>query len=210
MKRGADIVFPATTAAFALVSVAAGAGLFSVLDSWLLGASQRISLGVLDKLSGFFSLAGSLEVVGAALFSLLLILVLTGRRRLAVRLLAAFVITGLVELAMKFFLPVPPVPDAATRMSDPTLLVAFEYPFPYPSGHTLRSVLVFGAVFVLWKNGISRTVLTIFVSGMALSRVYLGVHWASDVIGGALLGIAGLAWVFRGRSATRSQPEDND
>lgn len=197
MKRGVDIVFPASATAFALVSAATGAGLFSVLDRWILGASQRISLDLLDRFSGFFSLAGSLEVIGAALVLLLLILVLTGRRRLAVRLLAAFVVTGLVELAMKFFLSVPPMPDVAARMADPTPLVAFEYPFPYPSGHTLRSILVFGAIFVLWKNGISRTVLAIFVSSMALSRVYLGVHWTSDVVGGALLGIAGLAWVLR-------------
>lgn len=197
MKRGVDIVFPASATAFALVSAATGAGLFSVLDRWILGASQRISFDLLDRFSGFFSLAGSLEVIGAALVLLLLILVLTGRRRLAVRLLAAFVVTGLVELGMKFFLSVPPMPDVAARMSDPTPLVAFEYPFPYPSGHTLRSVLVFGAAFVLWKNGISRTVLAIFVSSMALSRVYLGVHWTSDVVGGALLGIAGLAWVLR-------------
>jgi membrane-associated phospholipid phosphatase len=32
------------------------------------------------------------------------------------------------------------------------------------------------------------------------------VHWASDVIGGILLGVAGLAWAFGERSAINCQP----
>jgi len=182
VKRSPTILLLASTSAFALFSVAAGAGLFSDFDRWALDTSQQISSRVLDAVGNFFSLASSLEIIGAALISLLF-LTLTGRRMLAGRLLAAFVVTGAVELAMKFFLPVPPVPDAAARIADPTPLVAFEYPFPYPSGHTLRSVLIFGTVFILWNNWIPRTVLTITVTGMALSRIYLGVHWISDVIG---------------------------
>jgi membrane-associated phospholipid phosphatase len=32
------------------------------------------------------------------------------------------------------------------------------------------------------------------------------VHWASDVIGGILLGVAGLAWAFGERSGISRQP----
>lgn len=80
----------------------------------------------------------------------------------------------------------------------------------FPSGHMLRTTLVFGLVaFVAIRLSGSvrtRTVVTVatacVVALMAVDRVYLGVHWLSDVIGGLLLGGVVLAlatlWLDRG------------
>ncbi|MFE1771931.1 phosphatase PAP2 family protein [Streptomyces sp. NPDC059008] len=84
----------------------------------------------------------------------------------------------------------------------------------FPSGHAL-SVLVAGAL-LLWllrEYGVrpvwrwtARTVVAVSVVGVGVTRVYLGVHWPSDVLGGWLLGgalVAGAAAVYTARAPGR-------
>jgi undecaprenyl-diphosphatase len=190
-------VFWISLAAFAILSAAAGVRLLHPLDVRILHVAQSQASENLDAAAAVFSVPGTLEYVGAALLALAAGLFLAGRRTLAGRLLAAFVVTGLLEFAMKLWLPQVPVPEEATRSTDPSPILEVYYPYPYPSGHMLRSVILLGAVFVLWSNRLGRVAILAVLFGVAASRVYLGVHWASDVIGGALLGVAGLAWAFQ-------------
>ena len=199
MRRGTDHVFWISLAAFVLLSVAASSRLLHPIDISLLRAAQSRTSNALDAAAAIFSVPGTLEYVGVAMLVLAAGLSLSGRRALAVSLVAVFVATGLLEFAMKLWLPQVPMPEEAARSTDPTPIVEVYYPYPYPSGHMLRSVVLLGAVFVLWPNRLLRAAILVVLSLVAASRVYLGVHWASDVIGGALLGIAGLAWAFKER-----------
>ena len=65
-----------------------------------------------------------------------------------------------------------------------------------------RWTLLAGAIFVVWPNTAARTLLAASLLVMAATRIYLGVHWTSDVVGGVLLGVAGLAWAFREKGKT--------
>ncbi len=71
----------------------------------------------------------------------------------------------------------------------------------YPSGHMVRTVLAYGLLaFVLnrllpegWARRLALPLAAVMIALMAFDRLYLGVHWQSDVIGGTLLGGAALA-----------------
>jgi undecaprenyl-diphosphatase len=69
-----------------------------------------------------------------------------------------------------------------------------------PSGHATTAVVVIGALVVLAWPGrtlASRTAMaaaaTLWVGAVGLTRIYLGVHWFSDVLAGWLVGAAWLA-----------------
>lgn len=181
-----------------LFSAIAGAGWTYRLDLALVQMAQRYASDRLDSLGGFFSTSGGWELTGFALLFVVGAMWLRGRRRLAIKLFVVFLATGLLEYLLKMFLPVPPIPDSLGRTEDFAPLLAVEYPYPYPSGHLLRTTIILGALY-LWTGSRAIALVSIlYLAGMGYSRFYLGVHWPSDVIGGVLLGMAALVWTFRG------------
>ncbi len=71
--------------------------------------------------------------------------------------------------------------------------------YAYPSGHATQAVTVWGLLAVLAAAGAHRRTRAwilaaagIVIVLVGLSRIYLGVHWLTDVIGGFALGAAWL------------------
>jgi membrane-associated phospholipid phosphatase len=78
----------------------------------------------------------------------------------------------------------------------------------FPSGHAMSSVTFFGLlIYFIWQADMNRYIRILFITCLVLliliigfSRVYLRVHYASDVIGGFCTGIIWLTvslWVIR-------------
>ncbi len=179
-----------------LLSAAAGTGSLQGPDSLLIQAAQSRPSFFLDVIARLCSALGSLELMAIFLLALVTGLFLSGRRRLAIRLLLAFLITGLLEYLLKQFLPVPPVPSGFVRIGDSIPVVAVDYSYPYPSGHALRATILLGAIYLLSRNSVLRAGIALALLALLVSRVYVGVHWPSDIAGGALLGVAAVVWAF--------------
>ena len=73
--------------------------------------------------------------------------------------------------------------------------------FSFPSGHSMVAMAFFGLLaWMVWRYEQDRRLRHLYAAGFALvivmigvSRIYLGVHYASDVLGGFCLSMAWLA-----------------
>jgi membrane-associated phospholipid phosphatase len=72
--------------------------------------------------------------------------------------------------------------------------------FGFPSGHVSGSVALWGGLAVLFRKRWLAWFAAAFICLVALTRMYLGVHFLGDVLGGAVLGgsLLLLAWLFVG------------
>lgn len=152
-----------------------------------------------DKYFSYFSLLGSAEVT-AGICLLMAFFSLIKLKLLPVLGWLMIIPATVAEVFGKLVLFHPAPPNFLHRTLLPTGLPSFyiHTDFSYPSGHMTRTVFIATVFLVmilyhskdyLFKIACFPAILG-FVIMMGLTRIYLGEHWLTDVIGGALLGLA--------------------
>lgn len=185
-----------------------------VADEVLDGETQRMDEAVLTWVESHRTEAldrVALEITALGNLATLTVLVLTvsvflwlTRHRLSVALLMIAVAGGAILnilLKEQFGRPRPDVVEWGTEVVSPS----------FPSGHAMAAAVAYGTVAYLggrleptrtlrWTTW---TFAALLILAIGASRVYLGVHYPSDVVAGFIAGLAWTAFAVSGLTAIR-------
>lgn len=155
-------------------------------DSTIISFVQGWESSPLTAVMKFFSFIGSAPVVIVLAVLIMLFLFLVLKHRLELILFVTVVLGAdiLNRILKNLF-----------HRARPTIHpIVTEKGFSFPSGHSMEAFAFYGVLaFLLWRHIPTRTgrgLLLLFsgimILAIGISRIYLGVHYPSDVVGGYL------------------------
>lgn len=104
-------------------------------------------------------------------------------RRVGMRVFYIFVISLAMNEFLKGFFAQP-----RPCHVNPSIGILCHKTFGFPSGAAQTAAIVFGVVFVECKRRLYRWLALVFACLLCFSRIYLGVHFPTDILGGLFVG----------------------
>lgn len=134
---------------------------------------------------------GSAAILFPLCLGIALLALARQQRRIAITFLLALAGTGLLSAVLKALFGYARPMDGIVSVRQAS----------FPSGHTLSGTVVYGLLAALllssrvrrgWR-AVGIALLLLIIVGIGLSRLYLGLHWPSDILGSLALAIMVLA-----------------
>jgi undecaprenyl-diphosphatase len=170
-----------------MLAVCVQAGITAGVEGWAYGESVEHMSPLLTGFVRRITHIGDSSAVIA--FCLLLIAVPKTRKTIALPVSVSVILSAVLNIILK---------NIFVRQRPDILRLINETSYSFPSGHamingSLYTMLIL-LTFVYIKNTALKLALTFLCLGLTgaigYSRVYLGVHYAGDVLGGWLIGFA--------------------
>jgi undecaprenyl-diphosphatase len=194
------VICAATVIGFSLISLLISDHKIIQFDSTIIAAVQGLESPGLTAIMKFFTFIGSTSVVIILSLVILFFLYKVLNHRLELILFSAAIAGSgvLNELLKHSFHRLRP---HLHRLIDAT-------GYSFPSGHAMTAFTLYGLLsFLLWRHisgkwgrGLLIFFSIVMILAIGISRIYLGVHYPSDIIGGYLASgfwLAVVIWLFQ-------------
>ena len=166
---------------------------FNLLNNYIIEIDNSCSTFinnyiVKDKLTQIFKIITNLGGLIFFILSLLTILLAFKNKKIFYLLTINLTFTYIISVIFK---------NIFRRERPLTTIIDKPIDFSFPSGHTMCSIAFYGFLIYVFNKKLSNKYLKYIINAfliiicllIAFSRIYLGVHFLSDVIFGAVLGI---------------------
>jgi undecaprenyl-diphosphatase len=177
--------------AFALVAAAVALGRTGAFDAWAAGLVRSAASPAADAVARAATFLASGRVTLAVAAAVALVALAARSRRIAAVIAASWIASVTGAQLLKAL-------AGRARPSFPYTVAALPSP-AFPSGHAMNAVAVWGLVAMVTARRFpaarapALAAALVLAVAAGLSRVYLGVHWPTDVLGGWAAGAAILA-----------------
>ena len=193
-SRGLAIMATMLIFAFGLSALVLGAvvndSAMAGVDQTVLNALKSLHTPWADHLMLVCSRLADDQVIAALIVVVVIFLAWQRHWRSLMYWVAAAGFGLLASAALKYGLQIPRPPNQVYGLGS----------YSFPSGHTLRAVVMFGFLAVIIARSMREnwrwlpySLAGLMIILVALARLYLGVHWLSDILGSITLGICWVA-----------------